>query len=218
MDKHIYLISGMGADERLFNRLQFPDNYTAHYLKWLTPQPDEAYTDYAARMAACISHENVTLLGVSFGGMLSLEIARQRPVNKIILVSSIKNTQERPTYLNFVRRSGLLNLLRLPDSILFKRRGLLVKPFLQIESAEEKELLADYLNKRSYDYMRWSIRQVVHWKNDVMPGKVVHIHGGKDRPFPIRFIRPDYTIPDGGHMMVLNRAAEINEILKKELA
>ncbi|MVT11642.1 alpha/beta fold hydrolase [Chitinophaga tropicalis] len=217
MEKHIYLISGMGADQRIFNNLLFPEGYIPHYLEWLTPGEEESYIDYAARMAARIEHENVSLLGVSFGGMLSLEIARQRPINKTILISSIKQTSEKPSYLNLVRRTGLLRLLNLPDAIIFKNRGMILRYFLHAETPEEKQLLTDYLNKTSYDYLRWSIRQVVNWQNDFLPEGLVHIHGGKDMSFPIRFVRPDYTIPTGGHLMVLNRAAEINEILKKEL-
>jgi pimeloyl-ACP methyl ester carboxylesterase len=218
MDKHIYLISGMGADQRLFDNLQFPEGYTVHYLPWLTPSPEESFADYAARMATCIEHEHVSLVGVSFGGMLSLEIARQRPIAKTILISSIKNTRERPPYLNLVRKTGLLRLLQLPDRIIFRKRGLIVKRFLNAETAQDKQLINDYLSKTSYDYLRWSIREVVNWRNDQLSGPVVHIHGTKDMPFPIRFVQPDYTIPGGGHFMVLNRSTAINEILRKELS
>lgn len=217
MNKHLYLLSGMGADERIFRYLSFPADYTVHYLDWLTPNPDETFPAYAVRMAARIEHEHVTLVGVSFGGMLSLEIARQRPIQKVILISSIKHTGEKPPYLAWVRRTGLLQLLRLPDSIIFTRRKGLVKLFLNAETAEEHELLAEYMNKTAYGYLRWGIRMVVNWQNDFIPASLVHIHGGKDRTFPSKLIKADYIIPTGGHFMVYNRATEINEILRKEL-
>ncbi len=217
MDKHLYLLSGMGADERIFRHLSFPADYTVHYLDWLTPIPDETFSAYAARMAARIEHEHVTLVGVSFGGMLSLEIARLRPVQKVILISSIKTTGEKPAYLAWVRKTGLLQLLRLPDSIIFTRRKGLVKLFLNAETAEEHELLAEYMKKTAYGYLRWGIREVVNWQNDFVPSSLVHIHGGKDKTFPLKLVKADYIIATGGHFMVYNRAAEINEILKKEL-
>lgn len=207
----------MGADERIFKFLTFPVEYTVHYLDWLTPAAEETFPAYAARMAARIEHEDVTLVGVSFGGMLALEIARQRPVRKVILISSIKNTTEKPAYLGWVKRTGLLQLLRLPDNIIFTRRKRLVSLFLNAETPEESALLADYMNKTSYDYLRWGIRVVVNWQNDFRPASLVHIHGARDRTFPVRLIKADYIIPTGGHFMVYNRAAEINEILKKEL-
>src|SRR5690606_16426633 len=99
MTRHLYLISGMGADERIFRHLRFPEEYEVHDLPWLPPRPDEPFTDYAARMAAGITANGpVTLLGLSFGGMISLEIARQRPIAKNIIISSIKHTRERPPY------------------------------------------------------------------------------------------------------------------------
>jgi len=217
MDKHLYLLSGMGADERIFKRLNFPEDYTVHYLPWITPLPDEPFPDYASRMMAGIEHEHIVLVGVSFGGMLALEIARQRPVAKVILISSIKHTTEKPPYLGWVRKTGLLYLLRLPDAIIFTRRKVLVKLFLNTETEEEQQLLAEYMKKTAYDYLRWGIRIVVNWHNDYRPTALVHIHGGKDRTFPLKFIKPDYTIPTGGHFMVFNRAEEISMILRKEL-
>jgi pimeloyl-ACP methyl ester carboxylesterase len=218
MDKHLYLLSGMGADERIFKHLRFPAAYTVHYLDWLTPSPAETFEEYAARMAARIEHEHITLVGVSFGGMLAVEIARQRKVDKVVLISSIKNTGERPPYLSWVKKTGLLALLRLPDSILFTRRKGIVKLFLNAETEEEMLLLSEYMQKTSYGYLRWGIRAIVYWANDFKPASIIHIHGAKDRTFPHRFIKADYTVPDGGHFMVYNRAAAINEILRKELA
>ncbi|MBW8685014.1 alpha/beta hydrolase [Chitinophaga rhizophila] len=218
MEKHLYLLSGMGADRRIFKNLTFPAGYTVHYLDWLTPEAGETFPAYAARMAAGIAHEHVTLIGVSFGGMLAVEIARQRPVQKVILISSIKNTLERPPYLGWVKKTGLLVLLRLPDAIIFTRRKGIVKIFLNAETDEELQLLSDYMRKTSYGYLRWGIRTIVHWANDFVPASIVHIHGGKDRAFPMKFVKADYTIADGGHFMVYNRAAQISDILAKELS
>ena len=216
MDKHIYLVSGMGADERIFKHLRFPDGYVTHFLQWLPTIPGESFTDYATRMSKGIEHEQAILLGVSFGGMLSLEIARQLQVNKVILISSLKNTQEKPSYFRWVKRMGLLRLLGVPDSVI-KHRKYLVKPFLHAESKEERDILHDYMQKTSFDYLRWAIPVVIDWENEFTPASLIHIHGGKDLTLPIRHIKPTHTIPSGGHLMVFNRAAEINEILSKEL-
>src|SRR4051812_3172924 len=111
MPEHIYLISGMGADERLFHKLRFPENYVVHHLPWLDPvSANESIEAYAARLIALIRHENPIMMGVSFGGMMSIEIARQIPVKKVVLVSSIKHHGEKPAYLNWVRRFRLNHL------------------------------------------------------------------------------------------------------------
>jgi pimeloyl-ACP methyl ester carboxylesterase len=215
MSKQLYLISGMGADERVFRHLQFPPGYTVHYLPWIKPLPAEPLSGYAARMAQGITGNGpVALLGLSFGGMLSLEIARQRPIEKIILVSTIKHTRERPLYFNLARA---LRLYRLSSPWIYRQRSSVVKHFLNAETPEEQELVTDYLRKNDFDYMHWAIRTVVCWENDHIPPGVVHIHGNADLTFPIKYITPDYTIQRGGHFMIMNHAPEINRILSREL-
>jgi len=215
MTRHLYLISGMGADERIFRHLRFPADYQVHNLPWLPPRPDEPFAGYAARMAAGITADGpVTLLGLSFGGMISLEIARQRPIEKNIIISSIKHTRERPPYFNWARKLGLY---RLPDQLLFRRRHALVKYFMKVETPEEEALLRDYLQKKDFTYLRWAVNTVLHWENEFIPSSLVHIHGGADLTFPLKFVKPTHIIANGGHFMVMNRAAEINRILAREL-
>jgi pimeloyl-ACP methyl ester carboxylesterase len=157
---------------------------------------------------------SITLLGVSFGGMISLEIARQMPIAKNILLSSIKRTSEKPPYYNWVKR---LRLHKLPDSILYQRRNIIVKKFLNIETNMERALVNEYLAKRDYTYMRWAVNAILHWENEQVPDGLVHIHGAKDMPFPVKYLQPTHLIPDGGHFMVLNRAEAINRILSEIL-
>lgn len=215
MPRHLYLISGLGADERIFDNLRFPAGYDIHHLKWIQPLPDEPISSYATRMAEGITADGpISLMGVSFGGIMSLEIARVRPIAQNIIVSSIKHTAEKPPYYNWVRR---LRLHQLPDAIIYRQRGLVVKKFLNIETQAERQLVKEYLAKKDFTYTRWAVNTILHWKNDVIPQHLVHIHGGKDMPFPIRFVKPTHVIPDGGHFMVLNRAGEMNRILDETL-
>lgn len=215
MQKHLYLISGLGADERIFNNLRFPAGYQVHHLHWIPPLPDEPISRYAARMARNITADGtVTLVGVSFGGIMSLEIARHIPVEKNILLSSIKRSSEKPPYYNWVKK---LRLHKLPDSLLYQRRNIIVRKFLDIETPEERMLVNEYLAKRDYNYTRWAVNAILHWENDEVPEGLVHIHGALDMPFPVKYLQPTHVIPDGGHFMVLNRSAAINRILEEVL-
>ncbi|HVI44311.1 MAG TPA: alpha/beta hydrolase [Chitinophaga sp.] len=215
MAKHLYLISGLGADERIFGNLRFPSGYDVHFLPWIPPKENEPISDYAARMAEGIIIDGpVSLIGVSFGGIMSLEIARLMPVEKNVLISSIKHTGEKPPYYNWARRLGLHNL---PDHLLYKNRSFIVKKFMNVETEEDRQLLDDYLSNSDHVYRRWAVNTVLHWENEHQPEGLVHIHGGRDLTFPIRFVKPTHTIPDGGHFMVLNRAAAVNRILHEVL-
>ncbi|MGX5817319.1 alpha/beta fold hydrolase [Chitinophaga lutea] len=213
--KHIYLISGLGADERVFGRLRFPENCETHFLPWILPlNGQEPIEEYASRMARRILHPNPVLLGLSFGGMMSVEIARQMPVEKVVLVSSIKSRHELPPYYNRLAR---MVLRVLPDQVLQGRRDFFVKLFMQSAGEEEAQLLREYLAKKDVSYLRWALNAIMQWKNEWLPGNLVHIHGSADRPFPRRFVQPTHTIVKGGHFMIMNRAAEISRILEREL-
>lgn len=107
--KHIYCISGFGADERVFSKLNFGEN-EVHFIPWKIPEKHETIESYAARMNQDILHPNPVLVGLSFGGMMSIEIAKLISVEKIVLLSSVSTRHELPLYMKIV---GKLRLNRL---------------------------------------------------------------------------------------------------------
>src|SRR3546814_17690371 len=72
----IYLLPGMGADHRLFSRLDLP-GLNPKVLQWVPPGEGDSLGDYAKKLQPQItSTEDAVLLGVSLGGMLAVELAR----------------------------------------------------------------------------------------------------------------------------------------------
>lgn len=51
---HLYLISGLGADEEVFDRLRLRDDIVVHHLPWKRALDDESISSYAERMAQSI--------------------------------------------------------------------------------------------------------------------------------------------------------------------
>ncbi len=48
-----------------------------------------------------------------------------------------------------------------------------------------------------------------------MNDDIIHIQGDNDKILPLKNIRSvDFKIENGGHLMILNKAQEINAILK----
>ena len=43
----IYLMPGMAASPKIFERLQFPSNCRVHLLDWITPEKNESLAHYA---------------------------------------------------------------------------------------------------------------------------------------------------------------------------
>ena len=211
--KTIYCISGLGADERAFSRLQV-DGYNITCLPWLAPLPKETITAYASRMREDIIEENPVLMGLSFGGMMSIEIAKQLPVEKLILISSIRCVKELPVWM---KTAGMLRLNR----VLPMRPYPFIEPIqnrnLGISTPEEIELVRSYRRNAPQAYMDWAINQVLNWRNSWYPTPLYHIHGDADRLFPIRNVSPTHVIKGGGHFMIMNRAGEVNTALRQIL-
>jgi hypothetical protein len=90
---------------------------------------------------------------------------------------------------------------------------------LGVETEEEKQLLREYRKNINQDYTDFAINEIVNWKNEWSPENVIHIHGTNDHIFPIKYIKnPQYVIQGGGHLLLMNNADEVNQILKKELS
>ena len=50
----IYAISGLGANEQVFEKLRFLSDYELIFIPWLIPLFGESIEDYAARIAQSI--------------------------------------------------------------------------------------------------------------------------------------------------------------------
>ena len=212
--KHIYCISGFGADERVFSKLDFGNN-DVHFIPWKIPEKGESIELYAGRMQKDIVHPNPVLVGLSFGGMMSIEIAKIIPAEKVILLSSVRTRHELPFFMKITGKIHLNRLIPMkPYSILEP----LENYNLGVKTPEQKKLTKEYRNNLNLQYSNWAIDQVVSWKNEEIPTKVVHIHGTNDHIFPIRYIKnPDYVIRGGGHLLPMNNAEEVSGILKNIL-
>ena len=212
--KHIYIISGFGADERVFSKLDFGDN-DVHFIQWKIPEKNETIASYAYRMSREIVHPNPILIGLSFGGMMAIEIAKLMPVEKVILISSIRNRYELPFFMKLTSRLRLNKIIPMRP---FKILEPIENYNLGVETKEEKKLVKEYRQNIDRRYTDFAINEIVNWKNEWSPENTIHIHGTNDHIFTIKYIKnPDYIIRGGGHLLTMNNADEVNEILKKEL-
>ncbi len=208
--KKIYCISGLGADERVFQNLHVP-GVNFEYIKWLVPRKGESIEDYATRMNASVEGDHPVLMGVSFGGMMSIEMAKQKPVQKIIIISSVKSHEELPPWMKITGKLHLNALIPERSPQWFSQ---FADFFLGAENEQEKILAKHFRNNVSSDYLHWAIDKVIKWQNTQQPGPIFHIHGTLDKTFPIRNIQPTHVIKNGGHFMVMNKADEISAIIE----
>ncbi|RSK50759.1 alpha/beta hydrolase [Hymenobacter rigui] len=207
-----YLIPGLGADERVFQRLQPLLHGETCLLPWLTPEPNEQLPHYAARMAAAIPAEATGfLVGVSFGGVVALEISRVRPGLRTVLISSIPDASCLPPLLRLVRVSRLYRVFPPQWLKLFPRAG---QWYFGVRNGPEYRLFKQILRDMEPKYTRWAVASLLHWDSTNV-GRSIQILGTHDRVFPPGPTPVEYLIPGGGHFMVLSHAEEISRILNK---
>ena len=211
----LYLFSGLGADERIFAALDLP-GVAKKYVPWIPPIKGESLQDYCRRLSAAIdTSDEVILLGVSFGGIVAIEIAKQIPCKRVIVISSITSHRQMDWKMKLLRFTKLYHLV--PVS-LFKSLALLAADyFFKTGTKEERELRNTIIRDADERFLEWSIPVMFNWRNDVVPKNVVHIHGTRDRVFPISLI--DHCIPIGGaeHFMIVNRGKEISRIVMEKI-
>lgn len=185
-----------------------------HHLSWIPPQPDETLEHYAQRLARGIdTSRKFALIGVSFGGMIATEIAKITTPCKTILISSISRRKELPW---LYRAAGSLHLHRLMPARAGNNANPLMYWLFGLNTPHDRVLLSQILSDSNTSFTRWAIGAVLGWKNTERPASVVCIHGTRDRVLPAR--NPQYAVGKGGHLMVVNRAAEISGIINTILA
>ncbi len=207
--KTIYCISGLGADERAFAKLDVK-GYELKVIHWLMPLENETLHQYAERMRSGITEDDPTLMGLSFGGMLCTEIAKQIQVKKIIIISSIKSSNELPLWMKTVAKLRLHKIIPLRSTRLTQP---IQNRMLGVSTKEEKNLVSQFRKRVDLPYTTWAVDQAINWKNEWEHPEIFHIHGDKDNMFPIKNIKPTYTIKNAGHFMIMNRAAEVSQCI-----
>lgn len=215
IDDEVYFISGLGADERVFQRLEI-QGYNPVHIRWIEPKQGESISDYAHRLAKQEIGDNVenpTIVGLSFGGLIAVEMARHIPQAKVILLSSAKTAAEIPFYFQWFRWFPIHRIF--PFKTLLWMGYWIGYWIFSTETVEERKLLRAILVDTDPTFLKWALHRVVVWDNQTVPGQLTHIHGGCDRIFPHRFVTPDITLKDGGHLMVLNRADQVSTLLSQ---
>lgn len=210
-----YFISGLGADNRIFHHIQLPQGFEPVYLDWIKPRQNESLHDYASRLAERIDpSEQFILVGLSMGGMMAVEIAKRYHPQLTILLSSVSCSAHLPFYFRIAAKLRLHKMV--PVSLL--KSASFIKRFFTAEKNEDKKLVRQLIRDTDPAFIRWAINAILHWDCKDFSGQYIHIHGSTDMILPIRFAKPTHIIANAGHMMVLTKAMEINQILEAALS
>ena len=208
--KKVYFLSGLGADKRAFSVLNLSFCEPV-FIDWIKPLPKESLTNYATRLRKEIPEDHPVVVGVSFGGMLASEMAKTDPLMKVIIIASNKSANEFPYYLRLGKYFPVYRWL--PEKLF--RSGRSLNWVLGVKDKAQRKLLSDIVADIDPSFLKWAIDAILHWQEKNAPVNVTHIHGTADRLLPFRYVRADYKIPGGTHLISINKPNEISSLLQK---
>ena len=77
MPQKIFIFSGLGADHRVFHKMNFQE-FVPVFIHWIEPLKKETIQNYAIRISKQITEPNPIVLGISFGGIMAIEVSKLR--------------------------------------------------------------------------------------------------------------------------------------------
>ena len=205
---------GMAASPSIFERIRLPaETFKMHFLEWVSPKKNESLAAYAKRMAENIKHENVILVGVSFGGILVQEMKLFVNPLKVIIISSVKSNAELPTRMKIAKTTKAYKLI---PTKLFENIELLAKYTFGSSILKQRiKLYEKFLSVRDKVYLDWAIEQIINWDRTEIDNEIIHIHGDSDEVFPLKHIKKCISVKGGTHIMIITKYLWLNENLPK---
>lgn len=206
----LYGISGLGADKRVFQYLNLDCELIP--IDWIIPNDNESIEGYSIRLAQKIdTSEAFGILGVSFGGLVAVEISKKLNPDLTILISSVEKSNE----LRFLYRMiGKLKIVQKIPEKLFDPPRLIAS---WIFGAEHKKLLYQILDDTDLRFAKWAINELVNWKNNKkITNRILKIGGTNDKLIPPKRGHNLKLIEKGKHFMIVDRADEISRLINIE--
>ncbi|SIQ76793.1 hypothetical protein SAMN05880574_12430 [Chryseobacterium sp. RU37D] len=207
----IYVVSGLGADFKVLEKLQFPEHHKVVFIEWLVPYQNETFSGYVQRMVEKVDDsEPFYLLGYSFGGIMVQEINKLKPADKVVILGSIRSDKEKSRLIKVGQYTGIPRMLPLR---FFNDKTTNAYAVVRKLFDPKNPRLLQYFRVRDPYYLKWSIEKISEWKFEGTPG-VIQIMGDRDIVFPIKNSKPDFIVKGGTHLFPATKFKEVSGILK----
>lgn len=213
----LVLLPGLGTTEGLFapQRRAFP---ALEVPPWLEPERAETVPAYGRRMAATLgpAGSDLVLGGVSFGGMVALEMARHVPARAVVLIASATTGRALTRVAHGLARVGR----PLPARALPPPRPLwpVVAWAFGARTAEDRALVYELIRTSRPGFAKWGLGALLDWDpGGQQPCPVRRIHGLEDRLIGAARVPADMVIPGAGHLINVTHAADVNAFIRAAL-
>ncbi|RYZ55588.1 MAG: alpha/beta hydrolase [Sphingobacteriales bacterium] len=202
----IYFISGLGADRRVFGRLKFSKDIEVVHIDWIPAREEESLEAYSHRMLEFIDTSvPFSLLGLSMGGMVAVEISKLKRPQHLFLVSSAACASDLP---ELYRRFGSAGLLKLVPARLMVWPHPAVYWYFGARDEADRKLVRDIMKDTDPAFVKWAVGAILSWRNSLVPVRPLRIHGGSDKVLP-PCKDTDVLVDGAGHLMVWTHAEAV---------
>jgi pimeloyl-ACP methyl ester carboxylesterase len=212
----LILLSGMGADERLFvaQKAVLPQLTVP---AWLPPEPDDTLASYGQRMAAAVDPGVPCLIGgVSLGGMVAVEMARHLDAKACLLIASVRAPRELPRRVRVLK--PLVWLIPTPLASLPPLVSRLVLAVAGRFLSSSRRSLLEQLAATDGRFLKWASLAILRWRSVAGPTvPIVQIHGDRDRILPHALTHPDVLVAGAGHVLPVTHPIAVNQFLRDQL-
>lgn len=212
---NLYFISGLGADERVFQKLTVPEQFNINHIKWPELSANETLQSYCYKISKLIdTSQEFSVIGLSFGGIVATEITKILKPKVTIIISSISTRNELPFYYKIC---GLLGLNKLVPAFTMNKVYPFTYWYFGVTEPADKKLLKEVIKDTSPIFLKWAINEILNWKNEMRPDNLYHIHGTNDKLFPFTLTKADEDVENGGHLMVYCNANKVSDLIRERL-
>ena len=186
MNKILYLIPGQGSDYRIYKYFKF-ENYDTVHIKYIIPNENESMKSYAHKLSKQIdTSKTFSIIGVSLGGMLAVEMSEFLNPEEVIIISSAKNRNELPFRYKFMKK---IPLNRLFEGDFLRTVAPTAQIIVEPDSRKERETCKSMLKNKNELFMKRSVNMIINWERYSNNSKIIHIHGNNDHTIPVRNLK-----------------------------
>ncbi|TWU27982.1 alpha/beta fold hydrolase [Novipirellula artificiosorum] len=208
----LILFSGLAADREVFapQSLAFENLIVP---SWPVPESDDTLDSYSERLAGELGQFGPAVIGgASFGGIVALHVAKHLDPLAVILIGSVRSSDELPRSAKWSRRlQPLVSLLpvRLMQIACVPIGSKMVGRWFPHLGG-----LARQFRHSDSKVFKWSLSRILDWDSTPrVDCPIYHIHGDRDMVLPIRHISPTQIVAGGGHVISLTHANEVNAFI-----
>lgn len=209
-----YILSGLGADERVFDQIDFGP-FSPVFIPWEPISEGQTLESYAHQLKAQVTVSNPILIGISFGGMLAQEMSTLLDNCPVLIIASVKTCFELPPFMRFGGKTGLWKWIPITRSLKNKRLNYWL---FGARTDREKHILDQILADSDPVFTKRAIGMITTWKRRTpVPSPVLQIHGDADHIFKIGNVNPDYIVAGGTHFMTVSQPEKLSELIQDAL-